>query len=140
MTMQVKIASAIEVSSFPHVRADSRSSRSLELESFCQLQVEQLTARCPIFLGRIVYHDPIMRAHQEVMSYAQTQSLSQEALAYLQAEEWLVDFYPAFTLNELSLDCFRSICYICPLGYKSQKPEYILVLATNLSLQIYNST
>lgn len=125
--MQVK--TAISAISSAHLKAGSKSSRSLDLQSYCQLQVEQLTAQYPIFWTRIVYHDPLLAAHQEVSNYAQSQPLSQGTLAYLKSEEWLLDFPPAFTLNELSLDRLTSNCYVCPLGYRNQKPEYILILA-----------
>lgn len=128
--MQIKIeSSAIAVGSSPqHVKPGSKSSRFLDLQSFCQLQVEQLTARHPIFFARIVYYEPLLEAHQEVTNYAPPK-LDQDTLAYLKSEKWLVDFPPAFTLNELILDCFTSNCYICPLGYRNQKTEYILILA-----------
>jgi signal transduction histidine kinase len=129
--MQVKTASsAIGVDSYPqHVKPGYKSSQSLDIQSFCQLQGEQLTAQYPIFWARSVYHDPLMKAHQEISTYTQNKLISQATLAYLNSEEWLLDFPPAFTLNELSLDSITSSCYICPLGYRNQKPEYILVLA-----------
>lgn len=113
-----------------NLNANSKSSRSDELQSFCQLQLEHLTDNYPIFCSRIVYHDPLLSDHQEVTHYAQSQPpFSPITLAYLRTEEWLKDYYPAFTLNEVSLANFTSNCYICPLGYRNQKPEYILVLA-----------
>jgi len=129
--MQFKTgSSAIAVdSSIQNLNAGSKSSRSLELQSFCQLQVENLTACSPIFLVQIVYYDPLLKAHQKVFAYAENQSpFSEVTLAYLRSEEWLIDFPPAFSLNQLSL-ALASSCYICPLGYRDQKPEYILVLA-----------
>ena len=113
-----------------NLNANSKSSRSEELQSFCQLQLEHLTDNYPIFCSRIVYHDPLLSDHQEVTHYGQSQPpFSPKTLAYLRAEEWLRDYHPAFTLNEVSLANFTSNCYICPLGYRNQKPEYILVLA-----------
>lgn len=146
--MEVKTASSTIAlgSSSQHLNAGSKSSRSLDLQSFCQLQVEQLTAQYPIIWARIVYHDPLMKTHQEVSNYAQSQAaFSQKTLAYLSSEEWLLDFPPAFTLNEFKLDYLTSNCYICPLGYRNQKPEYILVLtheplSSNLQQYVKQST
>ncbi len=117
-------------SSIQNINAAYKSSRSSELQSFCQLKIEHLIADQPIFWARIVYYDPLLSAHQVVSSYAQDQPhFSEETLAYLNSQEWLIDFPPAFTLNEVSLTPFASSCYICPFGYKKQKPEYILVFA-----------
>ncbi len=132
MNTQVKTAdSAIAVGSLhQQLKAASKSSLSLDLQSFYQLQAEQLVAQYPIFWVRIVYHDPLVSTQQEVTDRAQTQPpFSQQTLTYLRSEVWLLDFPPAFTLNELSLDALTSSCYICPFGYRNQKPEYILVLA-----------
>ena len=116
--------------SLSKLNAGSKSSRSLELQDFCQLQIEHLTAQQPIFWAQAVYCDPLLSVHQNVSSFAQDQPhFSQRTLAYLKSEEWLIDFPPAFTLSELSLTHLASNCYICPFGYRNQKPEYILVLA-----------
>lgn len=130
--MQLKTGtSAIELgSSTQNINADSKSSRSSELQSFCQLQIEHLIAHESISWARVAYYDPLLSAHQFVFYYAQDQPhFSEETLAYLRAEEWLIDFPPAFTLNELSPTHSASICYICPFGYRNQKPEYIMILA-----------
>lgn len=125
------MSSAIGVGfSDQHLKTSFEPLRSSELQGFCQQQAEQLVSQPPIFWARLVYYDPQLEAHRDVTSYAQTQPyFSQKTLAYLRSEAWLLDFPPAFTLNELILDSFTSSCYICPLGYRNQKPEYILILA-----------
>lgn len=120
-----EISSALGYYEYPNTSKWSR-----ELQSFCQLQVEQLTDQSPIFWARIVYHDSLQAAHQQVTSYVQTQPpFSQDTLAYLKSEKWLLDFPHAFTVNQISLDNLTANCYICPFGYRNQKPEYIVVFA-----------
>jgi signal transduction histidine kinase len=131
MIMQLKPgSSAIAInSSTQNQNVNHQSLLSLECQSFCKLQIEHLIKQSPVFWCRMVYHDPLLGSHQEVTNYAPNQSpLSTGILAYLRSEEWLIDFYPALTLNEVHLDDFTS-AYVCPLGYRNQKPEYILLLA-----------
>jgi signal transduction histidine kinase len=130
MQFQTESSAIALGSSIQNLNNGSKSSRSSKLQSFCQLQVEHLIADQTIYWAQIVYYDPLLSAHQFVSNYAQNQPhFPKETLAYLSSEEWLIDFPPAFTLNELNLPHFASICYICPFGYRNQKPEYILVLA-----------
>jgi signal transduction histidine kinase len=111
--------------------AVSKTSRSIDLESFCQLQIEQLTIQHPIFFARIVYQDTLLKNSREVINYAQGQvAFSQKTLAYLRSQEWLIEYPPAFTLNEISIESLASRCYICPLGYRNEKPEYIQIFAS----------
>lgn len=117
------------------------TSCSSELQSYCQIQVKQLVSQSPIFWTRIVYYDLFLEARQEITEDAQVQSISPEALAYLSSEFWLQDYPLAFTLNQLILPSLPSTSsYICPLGYRNQKPEYILILAhTPLSPELQES-
>ncbi|MDZ8189014.1 MAG: HAMP domain-containing sensor histidine kinase [Nostoc sp. ChiSLP02] len=102
---------------------------SSDIKSFCQLESEQLTSQEPIFFARIVYHDCLLKTHQEVINYRQHQSpFSPKNLAYLRSEVWLTDFPPVFTINKFELKNFSSLCYICPIGYRNQKPEYIQII------------
>ncbi|MEH2334313.1 sensor histidine kinase [Nostoc sp.] len=114
---------------------------SSDIQSFCQLESEQLTSQYPIFFARIVYHDYLLKNHQEVIHYGQDQaSFSPKILAYLRSEAWLTDFPPALTLHEFRLNDFSSISYICPIGYRNQKPEYIQIIThepLSSSLQLY---
>jgi hypothetical protein len=108
---------------------DSNYLSSSDIQSFCQLESQQLTSQDPIFFARIVYHDCFLRTHQEVINYRQDKShFSPKTLAYLRSEVWLTDFPPAFTLHKFPLKGFSSICYICPIGYRNQKPEYIQII------------
>ncbi|MBW4501595.1 MAG: HAMP domain-containing histidine kinase [Scytonema hyalinum WJT4-NPBG1] len=107
----------------------THDSSSLDIQSFCQLQSQQLTSQYPIFFARIVYHNSLRNAHEEVRNYALQEHFSPKTLAYLRSEEWLTDYPPAFTLSEVKLKDFQSISYICPIGYKNQKPEYIQIIA-----------
>ncbi len=102
---------------------------AFNIQSFCQLQSEQLTNHSPILFARIVYYDCLLKAHQEVISYAQTQTpFSQKQLTYLRSECWLTKYPPAFELQEFQLNDFPGFSYICPIGYRNQKPEYIQII------------
>jgi signal transduction histidine kinase len=118
--------------------AGSKTSGSIDLQSFCQLLIEQLTIQHPIFFVRVVYQDTLLKNAREVINYAQGQlAFSQKTLAYLRSEEWLIEYPPAFTLNEISIESLASSCYICPLGYRNEKPEYIQIFASeSLSLTL----
>lgn len=102
---------------------------SSDIQSFCQLESEQLTSQYPILFARIVYHDCLHKNHQEVISYGQNQApFSRKTLDYLRSEAWLTNFPPALTLHEFKLKDFSSISYICPIAYRNQKPEYIQII------------
>lgn len=112
-------------------KAGCKSSQSVDLQNFCQQQIEQLIIQYPIFFARIVYYDALLKSHKEVMNHAQEQvPLSQEIINYLRTEKWLKEYPPGFTLNKISIEPFELTCYICPLGYRNQKPEYIQVLTS----------
>lgn len=119
------------------------------LESFCQLQIEQLTAQAPIVWAQIVCYDPLLKNHREVVSQAQGMPpLSPDTIAYLRSGNWLSDFPLVLTLTELTFDFpvsspeinptsnqyshrgYTHKGYICPIGYRDCKPEYLLVLAS----------
>ncbi|GAA6616012.1 HAMP domain-containing sensor histidine kinase [Scytonema sp. NUACC26] len=120
--------------------AGSKSLLSSKLQSFCQVQIEQLTIQSPIVFARIVYYDPISKTHQEVINYARSQpSFSHNTLAYLKSEEWLLELPPVLTLHEVNL-FFAANSYICTIGYRNQQPEYIQILTEAtlpVSLQNY---
>ncbi|MEC4880017.1 MAG: HAMP domain-containing sensor histidine kinase [Scytonema sp. PMC 1070.18] len=131
------------VTSFSLQKKDNNfeDSSSFDLQSFCQLQCEQLTNHYPIFFARIVYHNFLSNLHEEVISYAEAQyPFSHNTLAYLRSEEWLIDYPPVFTFSEIKLKDFQSFSYIISLGYKDQKPEYIQLIShqpLSSSLQKY---
>ncbi|MDZ8067278.1 MAG: HAMP domain-containing sensor histidine kinase [Nostoc sp. DedQUE08] len=114
---------------------------SSDIQSFCQLESEQLTSQYPILFARIVYHDPLLRTNQEVINYGQDQTpFSPKTLAYLRLEAWLTDFPPVLNLHEFKLKDFSSISYICPISYRNQKIEYIQIIThepLSPSLQLY---
>ncbi|MBE9181990.1 HAMP domain-containing histidine kinase [Oculatella sp. LEGE 06141] len=102
---------------------------SNELSDFCQFQADQLAAHLPILFARIVYYDPYLKAHQDVNSQPLTApGLTQETLAYLKSNSWLSDFPLVLTLTELSLAAIAAVGYVCPLGYRNQAPEYLLIV------------
>jgi signal transduction histidine kinase len=102
---------------------------TFNIQSFCQLQSEQLTNQAPILFARIVYYDCLLKSHQEVISYAQKQTpFSQKQLTYLRSDSWLTKYPPGFELQEFHLHGFPGFSYICPLGYRNQKPEYIQII------------
>lgn len=104
--------------------------QSLNLQNFCQLQIEQLTTQYPIFFARIVYRDLGNKDFQEVMNLNQRHlPFSPMILTYLREETWLTDFPNILSLNELNLRFLSSKCYFCPLGYRNKKPEYLQIFA-----------
>lgn len=114
-------------------------STTLDIKNYCELQSEQLTNQYPIVFVRIVYHNSLRQIHEEVINYAQTQQSISEYLAYLRSEAWLIDYPAAFTCNEVKLKDCSLFCYVCPIGYQNQKPEYIQIIAYKpLSLNLQN--
>ncbi len=113
-----------------HLPAGHKSLRSRELKDFSKLQIASLTAHEPIFWAQFFYYDSLVLEQKEVSSYAKTQThFFRETLAYLNSQVQGIEFNSAFTLNKISLDSVTSNCYICPLGYREQHLEYILVFA-----------
>jgi signal transduction histidine kinase len=104
------------------------SSTGLSIHYFCKLLSEQLINQNPIFVVRIVFYNPFRKIHEDVISYApEQQPFYPNFLAYLRSEQWLTDYPHVFTFNEVNLKDFQGFSYICPLGYKNQKPEYIQI-------------
>ncbi|MBW4599457.1 MAG: HAMP domain-containing histidine kinase [Calothrix sp. FI2-JRJ7] len=103
---------------------------TLVTETFIGLQAEQLTFHDPICFVRIVYYNLSLKAHQDRIRYADNQpSFSQREIAYLQSETWLTDFPHVGDVHEFQLTEFSEyFSYICPIGYRNQKPEYIQVI------------
>jgi signal transduction histidine kinase len=115
---------------FQKLQIDSHYLSSLDISSFCQLQSEQLTSQHPIFFARIIYYNSCVKKHEEVISYANKElSFSQNFLAYLRSEVWLTNYPHTFTINEFNLEDLQSISYICPIGYRNQKPEYVQIIS-----------
>ncbi|MDB9373360.1 sensor histidine kinase [Nodularia sphaerocarpa] len=102
---------------------------SSNIQEFCQLQSAQLTSQQPILFARIVYHDYFLKTHQEVIKYAINQAhFLPKTLAYLRSESYLIDFPPVGKICEIQLHKLPAIAYICPIGYRNQKPEYIQII------------
>ncbi|BCL37154.1 sensor histidine kinase [Nostoc sp. MS1] len=100
------------------------------IQTYCQLQSEQLTNHCPILLARIVYYDCLAKKHQEVINHAKNQKpLSRNNLAYLRSESWLKDFPPVGQVYEFSMQYPNLFVYFCPTGYRNEKAEYIQIVA-----------
>jgi signal transduction histidine kinase len=100
------------------------------IQTYCQLQSEQLTNQTPIILVRIVYYDCLAKKHQEVINYAENQApLSRNHLAYLRSESWLIDFPPVGQMYDFCIQNTNLFAYICPTGYRKEKAEYIQIVA-----------
>jgi signal transduction histidine kinase len=100
------------------------------IQNFCQLQSEQLTNQYEILLARIVYYDDFLKKHQEVIKYAENQiKLSPQDLRYLRSESWLSEFPNVGQISEFKIPKSHLFSYICPIGYRNQKPEYIQIIA-----------
>lgn len=115
-------------------------SLTTDLDRFCRLQAEQLVFHAQILFVKILYSDPIQKQERIVTSSTRLESDSIQAeLADFRSEEWLIEFPPAFTINEVEIENFNYKCYICPIGYKNQKLEYILVFThKKLCLNLQN--
>ncbi|MEH1901967.1 MAG: HAMP domain-containing sensor histidine kinase [Nostoc sp.] len=111
-------------------KSNCDDSHALVTETFIGLQAKQLTFHSSIFFVRIVYYEQLLKKHQETIEYADNQPrFSQREIAYLRSEAWLTDFPHVWNVHEFKLTQFpESFSYICPIGYKNQKPEYIQVI------------
>lgn len=110
------------------------------LRSYCELYAKQLTNHYPSRCVRIVYQEPRLKKHQEVVQYGQQHTFYQQDLAYIRSESWLESFPHAFEVNEFKL---REIpgyyCYICVIGYHNHQPEYIQIIThETLSIKLKN--
>lgn len=114
------------------------SAPTVGLESFVELQAEQLVSQEAICFLRIVYYDSVSKSHQEVIRYADNQRISQKDIIYIRSETWLTDFPHVWDVSEFKLSHpTGSLSYICSIGYKNQKPEYIQIITHKpLSLQL----
>lgn len=118
----------------------NRSSTS-SIKSYCELHAKQLTYHYQNYCVRIVYHDLESKKHQEVVQYAENKpSFSTQKLDYLRSESWLEDFPHVFEIYQSQLAEMPDYCsYICPTGYKNQKPEYIQIITNEpLSINLQN--
>lgn len=105
--------------------------KNTEAKDFCLLNSSQLTSQQPIFFSRIVYHDNILKKHQEVITYAEGRTqFSQRLIDYFRSEEWLIDYPPVLSVTQLSINELETFAYICPIGYHNQQPEYIQIIAS----------
>ncbi|MBD2195863.1 MULTISPECIES: sensor histidine kinase [Calothrix] len=112
-----------------HTEQDFDDLNSFNIQSFCQLQSEQLISHYPIIFARIVYYDSLGKTHQEVISYAPNQPpFSAKELAYLRSERWLNNYPAVFEVQPSNLHDIATFAYICPIGYRNQKPEYIQII------------
>ena len=111
-------------------KSNCDDSCALATETFIGLQAKQLTFHSPIGFVRIVYSNPFLKALQETIEYADDQPrFSQREIAYLRSEAWLTDFPHVWHVHEFQLTEFpESFSYICPIGYRNQKPEYIQII------------
>jgi signal transduction histidine kinase len=103
------------------------------LSRFCQLQVEQIASQTSVFWAQIVYYDPFLQAHQEVVSRAEMLDLRMKD--NLKAKVNLAGFPPVLSVTELPLESARWKSYLCPIGYRNCQLEYLLV-ATNQSASL----
>ncbi|MBD2343800.1 sensor histidine kinase [Anabaena subtropica] len=128
--------------SLQKLEGNSGNLHQLNIQNFCQLQAEQLTSHYPILCIRIVYYNSLLKTHQEVISYNKDQLIfPPKKLAYLRSESWMKTLPHTLELEEFELpDLPEFISYVCPIGYKNQKPEYIQIIAhesLSLNLQKY---
>lgn len=106
----------------------SRTLTSKSLRQFCQHRADHLTVQSGIALARIAYQEPLTQQHEAVWSRREDDWLMPDLLDYLKSETWLFDFPPVLSLSQIPLDSTQYHGYVCPIGYKNQRPEYLFVL------------
>lgn len=104
------------------------ASASNILSRFCQVQVTQLAAQASIIWAKIVYYDPVSKAHQEVVS--REEGLDLRTRNELQTKIELADFPPVLTLTELPLVSSTWKGYLCPIGYRNYRSEHLLIVSS----------
>jgi signal transduction histidine kinase len=101
-----------------------------ELHRFIQLQVEQLTAQVPIQWVQVTYRDLLTDTPTKITRTSQqTSPFSSDILSYLSTEDWLVNYPPAFTLNQLISQQLGGGFYLCPFSYWRGHCQYLLLFA-----------
>lgn len=103
------------------------SSAADMLSRFCKVQLNQIAAQFPIIWAQIVYYDPFLSAHQEIVSCEGT--LDPNIRNELKSKLSLIDFPPVLTLNELSLASSAWKVYLCPIGYRNYQSEHLLIIS-----------
>mgnify|MGYP001791493850 FL=1 len=108
----------------------SESLLSKELNSCYQIQSELLSNHQKVLCARIVYYDYSLQKYKEVYDFSGEQlPFSCEFLDYLRSEEWLIDYPIVGEIHELELKKFQLVSCICPISYRSKKPEYIQIIS-----------
>jgi signal transduction histidine kinase len=104
----------------------SYSSKSLNLQSICQLQIEQLSAQLPILAAWIVVYEPEKKKRQTLAHYAQAQYYPYSLFSYLQSEDWWGESLPIWQLSIVTREPEYQV-YVCPLSQDTHTPEYLLL-------------
>lgn len=119
-----------------HLRTSSNNVKtqesldSINLDSYYQVQSEQLTNHSPILFARIVYYDCLLQENKEVIKYNSDQSpFTCELLDYLRSEEWLTEYPLIGEIHDFALNKFQLVSCICPISYQNKKPEYIQTIS-----------
>ncbi|MEH2286421.1 sensor histidine kinase [Nostoc sp.] len=101
-----------------------------KLKHFLQLQIDQLAAQSQIQWVRVVYQDPQMSDHQQVLEASQMPfSFAKETLAYLQTEGWLANVSSALVLKPIDSEIIEKGFYYCHFGELNQPNQYLLLFA-----------
>lgn len=103
----------------------------ISITRYCYLHGKQLTYHDPICCVRIIYHNISLEKNQEIVEFAENKpAFSRQNLAYLRSESWMNDFPHLFEVKEYQLaELPNYYCYVCVIGYKNNKPEYIQIIA-----------
>jgi signal transduction histidine kinase len=115
-----------------------RGLAKLDINSFFNLQAEQLTDRSPFCFTRIVFCADPQQQHQEIIKYADgIKHFHRDFIKYLQSEKWLADYPESFTVDRVILADPQLLSYLCVWGYTNNQPEYIQVIVDRpLSLEL----
>lgn len=97
------------------------------LSHFCRVQLHQIAAQFPIVWAQIVYYDPFLNTHQEVVGCEG--ALDPNTRNELRSKLALTDFPSVLTLKELSLASSTWKVYLCPIGYRNYQSEHLLIVS-----------
>jgi signal transduction histidine kinase len=103
---------------------------STQLQSLCELQIEQLLGMFPLICVQVTYYDPHIGGQQSLIRYCDGRpQFDRKILDYLSEETWLSDALSVLTIARLESKVLPEFAYACPLAQRDLHPEYLLFFA-----------
>jgi signal transduction histidine kinase len=101
------------------------------LENFMQIQIDQLASQLHIQWVAVIYQDPQIPEQRQALEASQTvYTPSEETLAYLQAEKWLLKLPARMELETITADTIEPGFYYIPFGDQHQPCQYLLTFVS----------